>query len=183
MDSTKRDSAGGITIALRSDPDINTDAMNTIGSTHYGAGTYTHGINSQQKLNALKNAQTSEVSSVNDGAGGAATTLPQSVIERDSEEHEIGHMLTYQRESTTLDQRVNVNDTVGLHTSRMTNPGPPQVTNPQNVLMQINKYVHPCERLPQFLKQTDLNEFAKDYTARENERIKDHLQAFDEMLT
>ena len=46
VDSTKRDSVGGITNGLRSDPDINIDAMNTIGSTHYGAGTHSGAVNS-----------------------------------------------------------------------------------------------------------------------------------------
>ena len=64
--------------------------------------------------------------------------------------------------------------------SQMTGP---YVANPQKVLMQINKYVHPCERLPHFVKQEDLATFALDYDKRENERIKAHLVAFDEMVT
>ena len=49
--------------------------------------------------------------------------------------------------------------------------------------MQINKYVHPCERLPHFVKQEDMDCFAKDYAKKENERIKEHLMAFDELIT
>ena len=59
----------------------------------------------------------------------------------------------------------------------------PNLTKPQKVLMQINKYVHPCERLPQFVKKEDLEAFAEDYSKKENERIKSHLQAFDELVT
>lgn len=57
------------------------------------------------------------------------------------------------------------------------------VAQPQKVLMQINKYVHPCERLPHFVKAEDLAEFALEYDKKENERIKDHLQTFDELVT
>ena len=49
--------------------------------------------------------------------------------------------------------------------------------------MQINKYVHPCERLPHFVKPEDLEDFAQDYDKKENERIKDHIMAFDELVT
>jgi len=49
--------------------------------------------------------------------------------------------------------------------------------------MQINKYVHPCERLPHFVRQDDLNLFAEDYDKKENERIKEHLVAFDDLVT
>ena len=49
--------------------------------------------------------------------------------------------------------------------------------------MQINKYVHPCERLPHFVKTEDLDEFALDYNKKENERIKDHLVTFDQLVT
>ena len=59
----------------------------------------------------------------------------------------------------------------------------PAVANPQTVLMQINKYVHPCERLPHFVKPEDLEDFAQDYDKKENERIKDHIMAFDELVT
>ena len=57
------------------------------------------------------------------------------------------------------------------------------MANPQKVLMQINKYVHPCERLPHFVQKEDLACFAQDYDKRENERIKEHLITFDEMVT
>jgi len=59
----------------------------------------------------------------------------------------------------------------------------PQVANPKTVLMQINKYVHPCERLPHYVRPEDIEVFKADYTKKENERIKDHLVAFDELLT
>jgi len=36
-------------------------------------------------------------------------------------------------------------------------------TQPNKVLMQINQYVHPCERLPHFIKQEDLADLAADY--------------------
>ena len=45
--------------------------------------------------------------------------------------------------------------------------------------MQVNKYVHPCERFPTFLRSLDKKEFEKDYTLRENERVKEHLENFD----
>ena len=65
----------------------------------------------------------------------------------------------------------------------MTNQGGPQVANPKTVLMQINKYVHPCERLPHYVRAEDLDCFQADYAKKENERIKDHLIAFDELVT
>jgi len=68
-----------------------------------------------------------------------------------------------------------------VHSSQMGSTGP-NVANPKNVLMQINKYVHPCERLPPFVKQEDLDVFAIDYTKKENERIKEHLSTFDELV-
>lgn len=58
-----------------------------------------------------------------------------------------------------------------------------QVANPEKVLMQINKYVHPCERLPPFIKQEDLKVMAQDYDLKENERIREHLISFDELFT
>ena len=59
----------------------------------------------------------------------------------------------------------------------------PQVTNPEKVLMQINKYVHPCERIPHFVRPEDMALFAEDYKKKENERIQEHLIAFDKLLT
>ena len=59
----------------------------------------------------------------------------------------------------------------------------PSLANPQKVLMQINKFVHPCERLPSFVSKEDLDFFAEDYKKKENEPIKDHLKAFDELIT
>lgn len=50
---------------------------------------------------------------------------------------------------------------------------------PEKVLMQVNKYVHPCERFPQFLKAPDRREFEKDYKIPNNERIKEHIESFD----
>lgn len=43
--------------------------------------------------------------------------------------------------------------------------------------------MHPCERLPQYVREEDLEVFQADYSKKENERIKDHLMAFDELLT
>lgn len=57
------------------------------------------------------------------------------------------------------------------------------VAVPQKVLMQVNKYVHPCERMPHFVKTEDLDELALDYEKKENVRIKDHLSTFDTLLT
>lgn len=57
------------------------------------------------------------------------------------------------------------------------------IAQPQKVLMQINKYVHPCERLPHFVKTEDLDEFALDYGKKENERIREHLVTFDQLVT
>ena len=57
------------------------------------------------------------------------------------------------------------------------------VASPQAVLMQVNKYVHPCERLPAFIREEDLALFAVDYDKKENNRIKDYLKAFDLALT
>ena len=45
----------------------------------------------------------------------------------------------------------------------------------ENVLMQVNKYVHPCERLPSFIQNADQEKFKLDYEKKENERIKAHL--------
>ena len=49
--------------------------------------------------------------------------------------------------------------------------------------MQINKYVHPCERVPHFIKQDELAEFSMDYTKKEHERISDYIQTFDQLIT
>ena len=49
--------------------------------------------------------------------------------------------------------------------------------------MQVNKYVHPCERLPAFIRHEDLDLFAADYDKKENNRIRDYLVAFDLALT
>ena len=57
------------------------------------------------------------------------------------------------------------------------------VASPQAVLMQVNKYVHPCERLPAYIRQEDLALFAADYDKKENNRIRDYLVAFDLALT
>ena len=64
----------------------------------------------------------------------------------------------------------------GNLTSRM-------VAQPGKVLMQINKYVHPCERLPHFVKAEDLAKFAEEYDNKENDRIREHLKTFDELVT
>ena len=39
----------------------------------------------------------------------------------------------------------------------------PQVANPKKVLMQVNKYVHPCERIPGQIKPQDIDKFEADY--------------------
>ena len=79
-------------------------------------------------------------------------------------------------EQTNFVDNSKVLSSNGNLTSRM-------VAQPQKVLMQINKYVHPCERLPHFVKAEDLAEFALEYEKKENERIKEHLQTFDELIT
>ena len=79
-------------------------------------------------------------------------------------------------EQTNFVDHSKVLSSNGNLTSRM-------VAQPQKVLMQINKYVHPCERLPHFVKAEDLAEFALEYEKKENERIKEHLQTFDELIT
>ena len=61
-------------------------------------------------------------------------------------------------------------------------PEPNQVANPEKVLMQVNKYVHPCERLPGMIKPHDIEKFEADYELDSNERIKEYLRQFDEML-
>ena len=45
------------------------------------------------------------------------------------------------------------------------------VAKPEKVLMHVNKYVHPCERIPDFIEAEDLKMFAQDYTKKKNERI------------
>ena len=32
--------------------------------------------------------------------------------------------------------------------------------------MQVNKYVHPCERMPHFVKNEDMKELALDYESK-----------------
>ena len=59
---------------------------------------------------------------------------------------------------------------------------PAQVANPGKVLMQVNRYVHPCERLPAAIKPDDLETFEADYGLDTNERIADYLRQFDGML-
>ena len=48
--------------------------------------------------------------------------------------------------------------------------------------MQVNKYVHPCERFPGMLKSSDIDKFEADYDLDSNERIKDYLRQFDDIL-
>ena len=48
--------------------------------------------------------------------------------------------------------------------------------------MQVNKYVHPCERIPGAIKSEDVAQFEADYEIDTNERIKDYLKQFDEAL-
>ena len=48
--------------------------------------------------------------------------------------------------------------------------------------MQVNKYVHPCERIPAYIQQADQDKFKEDYNKKENERIKEHLETFDQMV-
>ena len=58
----------------------------------------------------------------------------------------------------------------------------PAVANPKKVLMQVNKYVHPCERIPGQIKPQDIDKFESDYQLDTNERVKDYLQQFDDIL-
>jgi hypothetical protein len=46
----------------------------------------------------------------------------------------------------------------------------------------VNKYVHPCERFPTFIKPKDRRDFEQDYKVRENERIKDYLEVLDRKI-
>lgn len=48
--------------------------------------------------------------------------------------------------------------------------------------MQVNKYVHPCETIPTILKPSDIKKLSIDYNNPQNERIKDHLEKFDEII-
>ena len=57
-----------------------------------------------------------------------------------------------------------------------------QLSIPDKVLMQVNKYVHPCERFPTFIKPKDRRDFEQDYKVRENERIKDYLEVLDRKI-
>lgn len=57
-----------------------------------------------------------------------------------------------------------------------------QLAIPDKVLMQVNKYVHPCERFPTFIKLKDRKDLESDYKIRENERIKDNLELLDRKI-
>ena len=48
--------------------------------------------------------------------------------------------------------------------------------------MQVNKYVHPAEKIPTYLDQEVFDLFAEDYASRDNERIKDYLIEFDDLV-
>ena len=48
--------------------------------------------------------------------------------------------------------------------------------------MQVNKYVHPCERIPGQIKPQDIDKFEADYQLDTNERVKDYLKQFDDIL-
>ena len=52
--------------------------------------------------------------------------------------------------------------------------------------MHVNKYVHPCERIPNFIKASDLKLLQEDYEKDENERFHEQLieldKAFIELL-
>lgn len=48
--------------------------------------------------------------------------------------------------------------------------------------MQVNKYVHPCERIPSTIKPDDIELFEADYELDSNERVKEYLRQFDEIL-
>ena len=52
--------------------------------------------------------------------------------------------------------------------------------------MHVNKYVHPCEKIPNFIKAMDLKEMQEDYQDKDNERFHHSLvqldKAFIELL-
>ena len=42
--------------------------------------------------------------------------------------------------------------------------------------------MHPSERIPHYLQEEDFKMFEEDYELRDNERIKEHLIAFDDLI-
>ena len=56
------------------------------------------------------------------------------------------------------------------------------VTGPQNIYMQVNKYVHPCECIPSAIEKEDMDQLTKDYEKKEYEKIQKYLVAFDDLL-
>ena len=51
-----------------------------------------------------------------------------------------------------------------------------------HVTMHVNKFIHPCEKIPNFIKATDLKEFSLEYDLKENKGIADALISLDKNL-
>jgi hypothetical protein len=48
--------------------------------------------------------------------------------------------------------------------------------------MHVNKFVHPCEKIPAFIKAVDLKEFSVDYDNPELEGVRLDLIEFDKKI-
>lgn len=49
----------------------------------------------------------------------------------------------------------------------------------KHVQMQVNKYIHPAQIIPQALKDTDIESLRQDYNKPENFRIRKYLEQID----
>jgi len=55
-------------------------------------------------------------------------------------------------------------------------------TGEAHVKMHVNKFIHPCEKIPNFIKVQDLKGFSLEYEQKENKGIADSLITLDKNL-
>jgi hypothetical protein len=55
-------------------------------------------------------------------------------------------------------------------------------TDKANVVMHVNKFVHPCEKIPNVIKAAELKEFSEEYRLDENKDIADALINIDKTI-
>ena len=48
--------------------------------------------------------------------------------------------------------------------------------------MHVNKFIHPCEKIPNFIKAADLKSLGADYDVKELEGVRDDLIFLDKRI-
>jgi hypothetical protein len=51
-----------------------------------------------------------------------------------------------------------------------------------NIVMHVNKYVHPSEKIPNLIKPVDLKTFSEDYSRDDSGKIRQMLIEFDKNI-